>query len=170
MENKKFYIESVALDARKKMIKEKYISDEDKNFSLSSLKKIINFFGGELKSISKQQEKRLAYITKDSEDNKFTIYYKDKNKYMSIIHELGHAFFDLSSMIVGEERPCSGTSLSDFQAELFARAFVMPRNNFEKIVTEYIYDGKCDVQKVADEYKIDYFDVLARGKELNIWE
>lgn len=57
----------------------------------------------------------------------------------------------------------------DLRAALFARAFVMPRDKFEHVVILCSKNGKCDINEVANVFNVDYFSVLTRGEELNIW-
>ena len=50
-----------------------------------------------------------------------------------------------------------------------ARSFIMPSEEFLKIVEKYTIDNKCNVKKVAEEFDVDVDAVLHRGKELKLW-
>lgn len=104
-----------------------------------------------------------------TDERKFTIFYRPNAPILDILHELGHAFFDLHDMKIGNELPCDGVETLDLRASLFARAYIMSRDEFENIVIRCSRDGICDVQRVAEIYNVDYFSVLIRGEELNIW-
>ena len=158
----KYIIENVALNARQSAIEKDIISQETTSLSVEDVRRIVVSFGGEL-----QKDKSTRLVKTDS--RKFTIYYHPNASMIDILHELGHAFFDLPNMEIGHELSCEGVGISDLRASLFARAYIMPRDDFENVVIHCAKDGKCDVQKVAEIYDVDYFNVLTRGEELNIW-
>lgn len=177
----KFYIESIANDVRLTLIKKGLfrdrISEENmhsKNalsISFADMKKIVALFDGNLKRCI-NPDVNCPYIQK-TDDLSFVIYYSDENDFMGLFHDLGHAFLHFSQLPQlesGEEMHYNGTTLLDMEAQLFARAIIMPRDEFEQVVIRHTVDGKCNVQNVADVYGISYLDVIARGKELNIWE
>lgn len=171
------YVEKIAHSARKLLIKERIIEENTFVYNDSALKEIVNFFGGMLTIIdsskNESDENGCDYIEKTGDDNNFSIYIKKDNTRalcMRVFHELGHAFIDIPNMKIGEKCFYDGNKASDVQAELFARAFIMPINEFENVAKECIDNGKFDIKKIADKYNIDYADVLVRGKELNYWE
>lgn len=55
------------------------------------------------------------------------------------------------------------------RADLFARAFVMPRDRFMEVVGENTSEDKCDVKAVAERFGVSYWDVLLRGIDLHLW-
>ncbi len=161
---RKYYIEKIALDARNRLIDKKIIKKDDKALNEEQLKQIVSFFGGELNILDEEHE---TCIEK-TEKNKYIIHYYRMYNYLQVIHELGHAFLNLDQMEVGRKYYFDGPGEEDTEASLFARAFIMPRMNFEQVIIEHISNGKYSLQNVADEYEIDYLEVLARGEELNI--
>lgn len=161
----KFLIEKIAQRARQLMVERKLIEANDCFISNDKMAKIISSFGGTLK---KSNEDKKTEIEK-TKDNKFIVYYDEKSTPLDLLHELGHAFFDLPSMNEGETYPCDGDQENDVIASLFARSFYMPRDPFEMATIKCSIDGKCDIQKVADIYDVGCFDILTRGEELNIW-
>lgn len=162
---RKFYIEKIALDARTRLVEEGIIDIDEKALNEEKLKSIVKFFGGELEVHSDEKER--TCIEKISED-KYIIYYCNVYNYLQAIHELGHAFLNFDDMEIGKKYYFDGSGNEDTEASLFARAFVMPRINFEQVIIDHLNDGKFSAQNVANEYKIDYLEVLARGEELNI--
>lgn len=160
-----YIIENVALNARKTAIDKKIISRETTSLSIDDVRRIVVSFGGKLEE---EQEGKLTHLVKTG-DRKFTIFYSPGTPILDILHELGHAFFDLPNMKIGNTLRCDGVETLDLRASLFARAYIMPRDEFEIVVISCSMDGMCDVQKVAKIYNVDYFSVLTRGEELNIW-
>lgn len=160
---RRYYIEKIALDARKRLVAKGIIAEDQKILKPEHLEAIITFYGGELKLHDVSE----TFIEKTSNDS-FTIYYSTLSNYLHVIHELGHAFLNLDDMEVGDKCYFDGFGANDTEASLFARAFVMPRSNFEQVVIDHLNDGKFSIQNVAEEYQIDYLEVLARGEELNI--
>lgn len=162
--NRKFYIEKIASDARKRLVEVEIIDKDEKALSMEQLKKIVAFYGGELKIYEQDRE---TCIEKISEDD-YVIHYCGSNNYLQVIHELGHAFLHFDNLEIGKRYRFDGLGIEDAEASLFARAMIMPRTNFEQVVIEYIKGGKYSIQDVANDYKTDYLEVLARGEELNI--
>jgi len=87
------YIECVAEDVRTELEKRSIISPDDNSLTIEKLKNIVKFFRGKLKKDSNSNH---TYIKK--EQNGFTIYYNEKSTYFNILHELGHAIFDLKDI------------------------------------------------------------------------
>lgn len=175
----KFYIESIANDVRLKLIEKNLfrnnVTEESmctKNalsISFDNVRSIITLFDGRLEK-SLDSKKNYPYICKE-DDSSFVIFYRDENDFMGFFHDLGHAFLHFSQLDDSNcEMHYNGTTLFDMEAQLFARAILMPRDEFEQVVIRHTVNGKCKVQDVADVYGISYLDVIARGKELNIWE
>lgn len=165
MNNKrKYYIEKIALDARNRLVEENIINKDEKSLNEEQLEQIISFFGGELNVLNKERD---TYIKK-TDENKYVIYYYRAYNYLQVIHELGHAFLNFDQMEIDKPYFFNGFGEEDTEASLFARAFIMPRENFEQVIINHLNDGKYSIQNVANEYNIDYLEVLARGEELNI--
>lgn len=163
MTNKeKCIIENVALNARKVAIEQNIILPETKSLSLDDMSRIVVSFGGKLCVGDSTR------LTKTAE-RAFTIFHLPNAPVIDILHELGHAFFDLPNMEINHNIPCDGVETLDLRASLFARAYIMPRDDFENVVISCAKDGACNIREVARIYNVDYFNVLTRGEELNIW-
>lgn len=61
------------------------------------------------------------------------------------------------------------TAQEELEAAYFARAVVMPEDLFLRVVVQHTENGKTNVNKVAEVFGINPLDVLACGKDLNIW-
>lgn len=167
--NNKFYIESVAEAVRERIVEKGIIEETACSLSIDQVRKIVEFFDGELIEISSSDSEPSPYIEKTGEGT-YSIFYKPEDNFLGILHELGHAFLDLDNMEIGKRQYYVGIEKSDFGAAFFARVLAMPRKLFEEVVIRYWRNGKCNIQEVAKVYQIEYMEVLARGKELNIWE
>jgi hypothetical protein len=71
---------------------------------------------------------------------------------------------------VGDEENLESTCGNMFDAKIYSRAMTMPQKEFERKLLEYSNGEGYDVESVARYFNIDYFKVLARGEDLNIWE
>lgn len=184
---RKYYIESIANDAREVVSKKKEnvftqkIDMREKmakgslSLTLNDLNIIMETFDCELEDINENgneiKNEDYPCIVKNGEDT-YTIFYDGSNiDIMSLLHELGHAFLHSEQLEQKNTKEhFNGTTVLDLEAQLFARAFIMPRDQFEEVIIQHTVDCKCDIQSIADVYGINCLDVLARGKELNIWE
>ncbi len=158
------YIECVAEDVRTELERKSILSPDDNCLPIEKLKTVVEFFKGKLEKDTNSEH---AYIKKNK--NGFTIYYNEKSTYFHILHELGHAIFDLNDIDIGGEMRCEGSTEADVRAEIFATCFAMSRNSFSKAVIRNTKNGICDINKVAELYDVDYSIILARGEELDIW-
>lgn len=61
------------------------------------------------------------------------------------------------------------TTQEELEAAYFARAVVMPEDLFLRVVVQHTENGKTNINKIAEVFGINPLDVLARGKDLNIW-
>lgn len=167
--NRKFFIESVANEVRNKIVEKEIIQADACELTIDQVKSIIEFFDGKLE-LAPETEEFTPYIKENGDS--YIIYYKESNSFLSLLHELGHAFLHYPEKPRGDKKRLNfnGNEKADMEAALFARALVMPRKRFEEVIIKYLYDGKCKIHDVAKEYKIEYLEVLARGEELNIWE
>lgn len=162
---RRIYIERIALAARNRLIETRKIDKEIRALDEEQLRDIISFFGGTLENLEKAEEQ--TCIKKTSEKG-YVIRYCKLNNYIQVIHELGHAFLILDQMKIGDTRLYHGSEEDDVEASLFARAFIMPRTDFERVVIDHLRDGKFSAQNVAKVYGVSYLEVMARGEELNI--
>lgn len=169
--SEKYYVEKVAHIARQSVKDAGIQITVPMTFKL--VIQIIEHFGGKLiKKENDDYESSDFYIRKNNNEE-LEVYYNENysgNKVMKLLHELGHVFFDFPDMKIGEKRGCDDAEPNDIQAELFARAFVMPREDFEKdMVKNTTKDGKFDMIKLAEYYGVEYMDTLTRGEDLNLW-
>jgi len=155
----KTYVESIAKKLRKRLIKEGILSDDNLKIDKNTVEQIIEICGGELKRVNNKGEIK---FTKTDTD-RFEICYTDIENFMSILHELGHAFLE-EDLEVGESVAYGGPSKYETSAWLFARNLVMPLDIFEKVAEENNYE----VEKIANVFGTTYHPIMIRANELNI--
>lgn len=169
--SEKYYVEKVAQAARKSVKNAGIQITYPMTFEV--VKRITEHFGIPLIEDTSEDNKLPDFYLKKKGEKELEIYYKNKNSkniIMKLLHELGHAFFDFKDMELGTIKGCGDSAASDYKADMFARAFIMPRDDFEKdMVKNTTPDGKFDMIELANHYGVEYMDTLARGEDLNFW-
>lgn len=61
------------------------------------------------------------------------------------------------------------TGIKEIEANVFAMAFLMPKDNFIRVCNRHTADGVCDLEKVAEDFKVDVKLAHERGLELGIF-
>lgn len=100
----------------------------------------------------------------------------------SIAHELGHLFLHMKYLIDEDSwaKIESGTrharntnipyTILEQEANEFAAAFLMPKDEFNKIANETSDENYYYPEKVAKEFNVSVQAAEIRGKVLGIWE
>lgn len=137
----KEYIEKVSFEVRTKL------SDLLSNYELTyeDIMKYITYYNGEI--IESDSNKVVK------EDNKFVIYTNSKD-IEDIAKLLGYVFIQEDTQI----------------CEYFARAFLMPKQQFLDVVFENSYNTVCNYAKVAKKFNLQESTIIQRGIDLEIWE
>lgn len=173
------YVSRLA-EAARCMCNEKEITKSDQRLlDENALKKIVEFYKGTLVQYSEARfaeefpnRKFNSFLRKATTDNSlFVIGYVEYSA-IDILHELGHAFLELSSMVDNEIRWIgdSESGLKELEAYKFARAFLMPTQLFQETVISCSNRGECDIEAVAKEFAVDAAEVVCRGRESYLWE
>lgn len=164
-----YYINRVAETARERW--ESSLDSEQSQselflLNIEEIKSVISFYGGKLKINNAIESSKVSL----NENNEFVIYYNSNGgrDVLTLLHELGHAFFHLRK--IGDTESCLGQGYKEEVAQYFARAFAMPRSLFEKAIIMSSHDGMCDISKIANLFGVDDIQVAQRGRELKIWE
>lgn len=111
-----------------------------------------------------------AYCLKTNVDNSFEIGYLNYNL-MEVVEALGYAFLYIEKMNINYPIWINEKlTQRDENVKSFARAFIMPRERFLRIVSENSTGYKCDIEKVANAFGVEYIHSYIRGRELNLWE
>lgn len=175
---KNIYIRQITEAVRSECIKENLVNKSTYPIDEATARKIIKYFKGTLECFSDEKLKDEhpaargnSFLKKINDEGNFLIGYINF-KPMDIFHELGHAVLELEGMKIGDYRSCGDTNAGIFEilASKFSRFFLMPTDLFAEKVVEYTYNGKCDIEKVAKFFNVDYSQVVSHGRESSFWE
>ena len=98
----------------------------------------------------------------------FNYYDIEEFDLVDIICSLSQAFLNMENVstgnIIWRER-------ADNISEGFARSFIMPRERFLKIISNFTENNgkECNLEKVSKLFGVDFIDVYIRGKDFNLW-
>lgn len=171
---KAFYIEKIAEDARKVCEEKKIIKENLFQIDEIMAHKIINFFGGKIVEFDYNLDNEGELVEgntyfKKINNNKFVIGYINYSAF-EIMTELGKAFLVMDNMKDGEIKCKKDYSLDNYDAEHFSRAFLMPSYQFAKSSIEHSIYDQVQIMDVAKDFGIDYLEIIARGRELDMWQ
>ena len=122
-------------------------------------------------------------IIRNGQDS-FTIYIEKSHppnrQRFSIAHELGHLFLHMGYMVDPKKWASVGTymdsamyrfghSEEESEADEFAAAFLMPRDEFRKIAFAYLYENAFQLQPIADHFGVSVISVKIRGRWLGFF-
>ena len=145
-----------------------------------SLEGVVSQLGGKIVENKALDDAYDGTIKKTSE-NSFEIaispYQSERRKKFTIAHELGHLFLHMGYLLdpdlwnVQDEKIYRrfGTNEEEYQANEFAAALLMPREEFEKTVSELAEGSRIDVQQVADHFKVSVSAAKNRGYFLGLF-
>ena len=113
------------------------------------------------------------------ENDSFSIiipeYTSNKERYhFTVAHELGHLFLHMGYQIDKDLWNSSdgaifnryGNSEEEFEANEFAAAFLMPKDEYIKVAEKNLNGDSVDIRKVADYFKVSVDAASYRGKWL----
>ncbi len=97
-----------------------------------------------------------------------------KRRRFTIAHELGHLFLHMGYLIdkeLWDEQEDniyhrSGSSEQEYQANEFAAAFLMPQDEYLKVMDENTINNRVDTLKIADYFNVSIEAASNRGKFL----
>jgi Zn-dependent peptidase ImmA (M78 family) len=145
-----------------------------------SLEGVVSRLGGEIVEKKALVDVHDGTIKKTSE-NSFEIvispYQSEERRKFTIAHELGHLFLHMgylldSDLWSGQDDKIYkyfGTAEEEYQANVFASALLMPREEFEKTVSELAEGSRVDVQQVADYFMVSVSAAKNRGYFLGLF-
>lgn len=147
------------------------------NTPIVDIKEVVSKIGGRL-----VQDEELSFLTDGTvkkENNTFviTIPTSQSNKprcNFTVAHELGHLFLHMGYQIDDELWEKSddivfnrcGNSEKEIEANEFAAAFLMPKDEYIKIADEYSYGNTVSIRKVAEYFNVSVEAASYRGKWL----
>lgn len=161
-----------AREARKALVKDKIIGEDQRLLCIDDLVRIIEYFGGKLKDSLDEE----GYVIKPS-DKEFEIFcktiktpdFKLSCDPFFVMNGFGKLVTNFDNIKVGEKIPLSdydnyGITLS----QLFAREFIMPEELLSKSIAEHaVYidgDRKYDLVSVGKDFGTEENQVIIKLK------
>ncbi len=157
--------------------------DLDFNFSIDD---VVHQLDGEFRVNSELDACVEAKIIATEDNLRFIIEspkelnYTGPNTRFAIAHEIGHLFLHMLDFndndddykICGEfHRGKDGSSLTEWEAEEFAAAFLMPQSIFQSEVDAVWADDTVEhkITELANKFGVPFKSIITRGKGLGIW-
>lgn len=169
------YSSNLGEAVRQKVEEENIIEKNKLILELKDLKNILKYFRSNLIKdeldhyrISRINEERYDFIISYAIDELSTK--REKIDKIQILKGLGQMFL-MKETITNEKRKIESTKLgiNAMYAGTFARAILMPKNLFVNNVIKNSLNDEIDMYKVSDIFDVDYIDVVARGRELQLY-
>lgn len=148
----------------------------DINIPITNIDEIVKKIGGEVKVSSSLSEYSDGLIRKTQGDE-FEIvvseYQPPNRRNFTVAHELGHLFLHMGYMI-DEKRwekqkdiyYRKGNSQEEYEANEFAAALLMPKDEYKRIMDKYTDGDTVDTSKIAKEFNVSTNAASNRGKWL----
>lgn len=161
-------------------IAERLIKELGISVPVTDLEGVVRQLGGKIEENRTLRDAYAGTIKKTGRTSfeiSISPYQSELRKRFTIAHELGHLFLHMGYLLdpslwkEQNERTYTrfGTSEEEYQANEFAAALLMPREEFEKTVDE-LSDGKTiDVKKVADHFNVSVSAAKNRGCFLGLF-
>lgn len=147
---------------------------------IADLDSVVRQLGGKIvenRTLSDVYAGTIKKTGKTSFEISISPYQSETRKNFTVAHELGHLFLHMGYLLdpsLWKEQNEKiytrfGTNEEEYQANEFAAALLMPREEFEKTVDE-LSDGKTiDVKKVADHFNVSVSAAKNRGYFLGLF-
>lgn len=161
-------------------IASKLISALHIEIPIVNLEDVVSQLGGiivENKSLNDAYDGTIKKTGESSFEIAISPYQSAKRKKFTIAHELGHLFLHMGYLLdpdlwnVQDEKIYRrfGTNEEEYQANEFAAALLMPREEFEKTVSELAEGNRIDVQQVANHFMVSVSAAKNRGYFLGLF-
>lgn len=176
-------LEEWVLDAREGVAD---IIDEAHMISVLDIERIIRRYGG---SITKKETETTHVVVEpgqnENERVKFSIEIKSYDSHGNseetlkakekLLHEFAHVYmiFMENGGVIKEpkiEWDTPALTEDELSATYFARAFLMPKNEFIRFVLENSFNNLCNFESVAEIFNVRIQAVIDRGRDLTLWE
>ena len=148
-----------------------------------NMQKVIENLNGELLPITFDDSTISGKIQKKG--NSFEISYNAEQSPhridFTIAHELGHLFLHMGYLIDPDKwnsineycdspKYRQGYSEEEYEANQFAGAFLMPKDEFRTFVLDNSKDHKIKIKKIAEHFGVSFDAALTRGKWLGFFQ
>ena len=151
------------------------------NIPITDIDEIVKKIGGRVKvsnSLSEYSDGLIKKIKDDEFEIIVSVYQPPNRRNFTIAHELGHLFLHMG-YIIDEERWKTqqhttyyrkGNSQEEYEANEFAAAFLMPKNEYKRVLDKYTDGNIVDTAKIAEEFHVSTNAASNRGKWLGYLE
>ena len=144
-----------------------------------NMRKVVTIIGGEIEEGDPFDFDELydGTIKKNKEDSfliKISPLQSKERENFTIAHEIGHLFLHMGYIILPEiwekqddiEFTRFGNNEQEYQAHEFAAAFLMPKEEYKRILDENTKDNRADIKSVAKYFNVSMAAATNRGKFL----
>jgi len=150
---------------------------EQNNLSVDDMINIVNRLNGTVEFFTGGgQYERVEKVS----DESFAIWINETNaparQKLSIAHELGHLFIDMqyrtdawAAVEVGASYERDGSGPFEVAANVFATAFLMPKEQYLQIAESTSDENFYYPQEIAKEFRIPEDVAHERGRALGLW-
>ena len=160
------------------------IIKETPMISVPDIEEIISRYGGCIKK-GETETTHVVVEPGENESVKFSIEIKSYDSYGNseetlkvkekLLHEFAHVYmiFMENDGIIKESKiewDTPALTEDELSATYFARAFLMPKNEFIKSVLENSFNNLCNFENVAEIFNVRIQAVIDRGRDLTLWE
>lgn len=146
---------------------------------ITDMQKIVAILGGSVEEIYDFDNYYDGSIQKSGKDSfciKVSPFVNKQRRNFTIAHELGHLFlhmgFRTNSEVWKHQEECIyrrfGSSEQEYQANEFAAAFLMPKDEYISYVDEIAEDNIIDMEAVARRFNVSLSAAVNRGRFLRI--
>jgi len=147
---------------------------------ITNLENVVSQLGGKIvenKALDDVYDGTIKKTGESSFEIAISPYQSAARKQFTIARELGHLFLHMGYLLDSDlwnEQDDKiykrfGTNEEEYQANEFAAALFMPREEFEKTVSESAEGSRIDIQLVANHFKVSVSVAKNRGYFLGLF-
>lgn len=143
---------------------------------IRDINQVVNQLGGQIEERSMPDNMIDGSVRKVNDGFVISVspFQTEERRKFTIAHELGHLFLHMGYIISPEmwdrQRNATyyraGDSLLEYQANEFAAAFLMPRDDYKKIMDRYTVGSSVETKKIAEYFGVSVSAASNRGKFL----
>lgn len=153
---------------------------------IMSMKDIVKKMGGDIVEDDSVGMYSDGYIEKVPQEDKMQCSFRivipsgqpENRKKFTVAHELGHLFLHMGFMIDEDlwNKNCNqsfnrkGDSEIEWQANEFAAALLMPKEQYKEVLDSNTIGGQVSVSKIAEYFQVSVDAASCRGKWLGYLE
>lgn len=148
----------------------------DIHIPIHDMNDVVTTLGGYIE----EENKDICDSAIRKQNDGFVIYmpssYNVERKQFAIAQELGHLFlhmgYKISPKLWNKQKNMayyeSKYPLEEYQANEFARALLMPKDVYKKVLDQYTVGNKVQTAKIAEYFGVSVSTAYSRGKSLGL--